>query len=123
MIASPNDLIKPHKKVRKYIAYPEDFVREIDRIHFVVKHAPLNQQMPWDLIPKPFSAGDEIALRYFAFEELVILVRSLIQQFVPPDKKDFYINQLPFSAIQFFEALLPRDILAELTEKYGPLPS
>lgn len=99
--------MEKHKKARKYIAYPVEFIEEIDRIHFIIKKSPANHQLPFfNLIPSPFSAGDEIAFRYWAFEELLVLVKDLIAQFVPADLKTHYSNQLPQSVIRHLEPLV-----------------
>ncbi len=90
-----------NNKERINIYIPKDFKIEIEEINKVLRKTQKQyKRLFFNTIPHPYSAGNEISSRYFAFQEMSDLLKNIILEYIPEELTEYYLNKIPKTPLE-----------------------
>lgn len=87
-------------KKPKTLMLTSKFHQEIQEIHsYLLSQGPHKKRWWFDEIPSPFSSGNELEFRYYAYEDLVKLIQSILQEYIDKKFHKQIFKQIPKSPL------------------------
>lgn len=103
-------------KERMGIYLPVALKKELEEVNKFLKKVQKGNKIVWfNNLPAPYSAGNELEARYFGYEILLRLVQQIITEYIPLEKQQEYLQQIPLTPI--LEAIKNMDIHLEQDRK------